>query len=79
MWLKSQVLWVMPEQVLLSTVPGQPPLSRWIAQANNMNFLSIWAIQRDNGGCPGTVDSNTCSGITQSTWDFSHILEPFTG
>ena len=24
------------------------------AQANNMNFLSIWAIQRDNGGCPGT-------------------------
>ena len=48
------------------------------AKANNMNFLSIWAIQRDNGGCPGTVDSNTCSGITQNTWDFSHILEPFT-
>jgi hypothetical protein len=49
------------------------------AQANNMNFLSIWAIQRDNGGCPGTRDSNTCSGITQGTWDFSHVLEPFTG
>jgi len=49
------------------------------AQANNMNLLSIWAIQRDNGGCPGTVDSNTCSGITQNPWDFSHILEPFTG
>jgi hypothetical protein len=49
------------------------------AQANNMNFLSMWAIQRDNGGCPGTVDSNTCSGITQNTWDFSHILESFTG
>ena len=49
------------------------------AQANNMNFLSSWAIQRDNGGCPGTPDSNTCSGITQNTWDFSHILEPFTG
>ena len=48
------------------------------AAANNMNFLSIWAIQRDNGGCPGTVDSNTCSGITQNTWDFSHLLEPFT-
>jgi hypothetical protein len=48
------------------------------AQANNMNFLSIWAIQRDNGGCPGTVDSNTCSGITQNAWDFSHLLEPFT-
>jgi hypothetical protein len=49
------------------------------AQANNMNFLSIWAIQRDNGGCPGSTDSNTCSGVTQNTWDFSHILEPFTG
>ena len=48
------------------------------AQSNNMNFLSIWAIQRDNGGCPGSVDSNTCSGITQNTWDFSHLLEPFT-
>jgi hypothetical protein len=49
------------------------------AQANNMNLLSMWAIQRDNGGCPGTVDNNTCSGITQNTWDFSHLLEPFTG
>jgi glycosyl hydrolase family 18 (putative chitinase) len=49
------------------------------AQQNGLNFLSIWAIQRDNGGCPGTTDSNTCSGITQNTWDFSHELEPFTG
>jgi hypothetical protein len=49
------------------------------AQQQNMNFLSIWAIQRDNGGCPGTTDSNTCSGIAQNTWDFSHLLEPFTG
>jgi hypothetical protein len=48
------------------------------ALANNMNFLSIWAIQRDNGGCPGTRDSNTCSGITQNPWDFSHLLRPFT-
>jgi hypothetical protein len=48
------------------------------ANANNMNYLSIWAIQRDNGGCPGVTDSNTCSGITQNTWDFSHLLEPFT-
>jgi hypothetical protein len=48
------------------------------AEGKRMNFLSIWAIQRDNGGCPGTTDSNTCSGITQNTWDFSHLLEPFT-
>ena len=49
------------------------------AESKGMSFLSIWAIQRDNGGCPGTRDSNTCSGITQNTWDFSHLLEPFTG
>ena len=49
------------------------------AHANGLNTLSIWAIQRDNGGCPGVTGSNSCSGIAQSTWDFSHVLEPFTG
>jgi hypothetical protein len=44
----------------------------------HMSLLSIWAIQRDNGGCPGTTDSNTCSGIRQRAWAFSHLLEPFT-
>jgi len=48
------------------------------AQSNGMNLLSIWAIQRDNGGCPGKAGDNLCSGITQNNWDFSHILEPFT-
>ncbi|MDX6386269.1 MAG: hypothetical protein QOD85_71, partial [Gaiellaceae bacterium] len=41
--------------------------------------LSIWGVQRDNGGCPGSTGSNTCSGIVQGTWDFSHVLNPFTG
>ena len=44
-----------------------------------MNTLSMWAIQRDNGGCPGSTGSNDCSGIIQNTWDFSHVLNPFTG
>jgi Glycosyl hydrolases family 18 len=65
---KTEVTYLYDAQTMLS-----------FAQSNNMNFLSIWAIQRDNGGCPGTTDSNTCSGITQNPWDFSHILEPFTG
>jgi Glycosyl hydrolases family 18 len=65
---KTEVTYIPDAQTMLS-----------LAQANNMNLLSIWAIQRDNGGCPGTRDSNTCSGITQGTWDFSHLLEPFTG
>jgi hypothetical protein len=49
------------------------------AKANAFNTLSIWAVQRDNGGCPGNTGSNTCSGIVQGTWDFSHVLNPFTG
>jgi glycosyl hydrolase family 18 (putative chitinase) len=49
------------------------------AQVNGVNTLSIWAIQRDNGGCPGVTGSNSCSGIVQNTWDFTHLLQPFTG
>jgi Glycosyl hydrolases family 18 len=48
------------------------------AQANGLSLLSMWAIQRDNGGCPGQTDSNICSGIVQNTWDFTHLLTPFT-
>ena len=42
-WLKSQVPCVMPEQVLLSRVPGHPPLSRWIAQIDSRFMLLAWA------------------------------------
>ncbi len=49
------------------------------ARLNGMSELSIWAIQRDNGGCPGGRAANDCSGIVQNIWDFSHLLEPFTG
>ncbi|MEP7060544.1 MAG: chitinase [Actinomycetota bacterium] len=49
------------------------------AKSKGMSALSIWAIQRDNGGCPGARAANDCSGIVQNTWDFSHLLDPFTG
>jgi hypothetical protein len=49
------------------------------AQANGMSTLSMWATQRDNGGCPGSTGSNDCSGIVQTTWEFSHLLSTFTG
>jgi hypothetical protein len=49
------------------------------AKANGFNTLSIWAVQRDNGGCPGSTGANNCSGIVQNTSDFSHVLNPFTG
>ncbi|MEV8516623.1 carbohydrate binding domain-containing protein [Dactylosporangium sp. NPDC051484] len=40
--------------------------------------LSFWALQRDNGGCPGGAAADNCSGISQKTWDFSHVFAPFT-
>jgi Carbohydrate binding domain/Glycosyl hydrolases family 18 len=40
--------------------------------------LSFWALQRDNGNCPGGAAADNCSGISQSTWYFSHTFEPFT-
>jgi hypothetical protein len=49
------------------------------AVSKGINTLSFWALQRDNGGCPGQGGSDSCSGTTQSTWQLSHTFEPFTG
>ncbi len=48
------------------------------AKAKGISTLSFWALQRDNGGCVGTAGSDSCSGISQSTWYFSNAFEPFT-
>jgi chitinase len=48
------------------------------AKTQGVAELSFWALQRDNGGCPGGGAADNCSGISQSTWQFSHIFEPFT-
>jgi hypothetical protein len=48
------------------------------ATSTGINTLSFWALQRDNGGCPGTGGSDSCSGISQPTWYFSHTFEPFS-
>jgi chitinase len=52
-------------------------VERW-ADEQGIAELSFWALQRDNGGCPGTAGSDTCSGVVQSAWQFSHMFEPFT-
>jgi len=52
---------------------------RTFASQNGMTILSMWAIQRDNGGCPGSTGANNCSGIVQNTWDFTNALKGFTG
>jgi hypothetical protein len=52
-------------------------IEHW-AQRTGIGTLSFWALQRDNGGCPGTKGAGTCSGLTQPDWYFSHAFEPFT-
>jgi hypothetical protein len=52
---------------------------RAFARAHRMPLLSIWAVQRDNGRCPGHGGANSCSGIKQATWAFSHLLERLRG
>ena len=60
-----------------TTVADAATVEKW-ATEHNLASLSIWALQRDNGGCVGTTGAGTCSGIAQNTWAVSHILEPFT-
>jgi len=60
-----------------TTVADASTVESW-ATNKGLAELSFWALERDNGGCVGTAGSDTCSGIAQNTWDFSHALEPFT-
>lgn len=53
------------------------PLLQW-ADRQGIGLLSFWALQRDNGGCPGTQGAGACSGLTQPQWFFSHVFESFS-
>jgi hypothetical protein len=48
------------------------------AQQQGIGLVSFWALQRDNGGCPGTKGAGTCSGLSQPDWYFSRVFEHFT-
>jgi hypothetical protein len=67
-----------PKKTEVTTLAHAQQL-RDFAVANGLGSLSMWAIQRDNGNCPGTGGANDCSGIAQPTWAFSAILGTFTG
>lgn len=64
-----------PEETF--TTEDAVTVEKWAA-AQGVNTLSFWALQRDNGGCVGTGGSDSCSGIAQDTWYFSHTFAPFT-
>jgi chitodextrinase len=51
------------------------------AEANSyVTRLAYWSVGRDNGSCAGdTSASPSCSGITQSTYEFASIFEGFSG
>ncbi|GAA0316644.1 hypothetical protein GCM10010151_03240 [Actinoallomurus spadix] len=49
------------------------------AQANHVGSIGFWSVGRDNGGCPNGSVSPTCSGIGQSTYEFTDIFKNFTG
>ncbi len=50
------------------------------AQSNKIGELAFWSVSRDNGNCAGsTTTSPTCSGISQSTYQFINTFEPFVG
>jgi hypothetical protein len=84
----ARALW---EQVGITEMPGiddfgadetfstaqAPALEHW-ATAHGLGELSTWAVQRDNGSCPGTKGASSCSGVAQPTWYFNHVFEPFS-
>jgi hypothetical protein len=49
------------------------------AQSNHVGYIGFWSVGRDNGGCPNGSVSPTCSGISQSTYEFTNIFQSFTG
>jgi hypothetical protein len=81
-------LWAMEGATIMNGIDDYPKktevttladtqLLRDFAVSHGMSALSMWAIQRDNGNCPGVGGANDCSGIAQSPWAFSNILRTF--
>jgi chitodextrinase len=50
----------------------------WAKGQGFINRLAFWSLARDNGGCPNAgFASATCSGLAQTTWQFSGIFAGF--
>jgi chitodextrinase len=60
------------------TLGNASALVTWARGQSYVNRLAFWSMSRDNGGCPGqTWASPTCSGVAQTTWQFSGIFSGF--
>lgn len=82
-------LWAMVGLTIMNGVDDYPEMSEIttvehaqrildFALANQLSHLSMWAVQRDNGSCPGGGAGDACSGIEQADWAFTSILGAFT-
>ena len=60
----------------VTTLNDAQQIESFAQRTSQVTRISMWSVARDNGGCSGAV-SPTCSGISQNTWDFSHVFEPF--
>lgn len=49
------------------------------ARSNHIASIGFWSLGRDNGGCAGGGVSPTCSGISQSDFEFTDIFKGYTG
>jgi chitinase len=59
------------------TLSDARTIESW-AKRTGIGEISFWALQRDNGACPGLISMGNCSGVTQSQWEYSKELEAFT-
>jgi hypothetical protein len=58
------------------TIADAQELVSW-AESENIGRLAFWSEGRDNGGCPSGGVSPTCSGISQSQFQFTSIFAGF--
>lgn len=49
------------------------------ADGQHVGRLAFWSEGRDNGGCPNGSVQPTCSGISQSSWQFTGIFGGYSG
>jgi hypothetical protein len=54
-------------------------LVSWANSNSYVNRVSYWSVGRDNGSCAGSTSyaSSTCSGLTQSSYQFAGIFKAF--
>jgi hypothetical protein len=60
------------------TLADAVTIQAW-ARQTGLAVLSFWALQRDNGNCPGAPARDSCSGLAQQQWQFTRIFAPYAG